>query len=205
MKRKVLALLLVLGLAAALMFSCNLKPGESDGSKNTAQLLKEFTDLAAASDRTLTEATIDTTVTSGLGELKGHYAVTYTGEDSATVTYSYEQFNDLETARETQQVKSTTSGTVTYSGGVYSGTLSGGVSAAVAKKLSFTKEKLSDLVIDGYTLTAKVAAADTAEVLGTAIGADVQITIVRNATMISAMTFVYTQDGAGVTLTCGYR
>lgn len=209
--KKIIALILIVGCIFALA-SC--KPsdkgdGNNDGNQGNNNVDK--TGVAAIQksidDSAPKSADISVEFESTLGTLNGKYDVTYNADGSATVDYSYELFNTFDENAVRDEIKSTHTGvaTVTSSGEV-SGDLGGVASVeAVTFDINLDSSKLTTGEVSASVLKAKVAAANTADVLGVSIGYDVDLTITTGAGRVTYIIINYTTNMGPVEITAIYH
>ena len=154
-----------------------------------------------------TSVKIETKLETTLGDFVGEFNAVYAEDGSATITYSYEQPNDL-TAEGVTELKSTVTGTVelaadgTYSDG---GTLVGTVVGAGGYKLNLDEGKMKNVEVSGNALTATVEAANTQKVLGVAIEFDVEMTLTKGESGIVSLVLAYTTEQGPATIVCTYQ
>ncbi|HBJ19221.1 MAG TPA: hypothetical protein DDY70_05750 [Clostridiales bacterium] len=202
--KKLIAILLAL-LCVVSLVACNpTNPGGDTEQKGDLSLFTNA--LKTVSPKT---SMVRTTMTSDLGTLNGKFEITYAGDDRATVKYEVEQFNEItDTTSEDFEPKSTKTGTITYEDGKY--TTDDGVTReftlANELKLNLDPEKMVYTIEDGNTtLKATVQSKDTKDVLGTAINAEVTLTVKRNDTTITSVTITYETKAGTATIVCDYN
>ena len=153
------------------------------------------------------EVTITTkTSTAGLGEINGNYNVTYNADNTATIKYDCELWTEIPTdgSEISSEVKEKISGTVTRdASGVYSDARFV-EDVELALSLNIGEIKDSTISVDGKTLTATVAKADTAAVFGVAYDFDVELVIVRSENAIERISLAYVVGANAVTIKCEY-
>ena len=199
--KKIIALMLVIGCMLAFA-SCGWF-GDDEEEDTTPDYTEDIAKFQASIDASCPDvAEIDVVLASILGDLNGSYTVTYNEDGTATVDYSYEKFNSFEAGAVFDEAKSTYTGTVTVDA---DGAISGGEFVeAVAFDINLDASKLSSISIVSGTLRATVKAADTAAVLGVAIGADVDLIISTGADGITSITISYTTSAGDVEISTGY-
>jgi len=206
--KKIIALLLVIGCVFAFA-SC--KPSNNnDGNDNSANNVD--TSGVASIQKCIDEAApksadISVEFESTFGTLNGKYDVTYNEDGSATVDYSYERFNTFDENAERNEVKSTYVGVATVSStGEVTGDLNGVASVeAVSFDINLDSSKLVSATISASVLKAKVAAANTADILGVNIGYDVDVTITTGSGRVTYIVISYTTDMGPVEITSIYH
>ena len=193
MKRIISVILIVACLS--MLFSCSLF---GFSSKNFEEAMKN----TSPSKVTITTST----TTAGLGTLSGNYNVTYNSDNTATIKYDCELWTEIPTdgSAFSNEVKEKFSGTVTRdASGVYSdASFVEDVELALSLNVGAIQE--STISVDGKTLTATVAKADTEAVFGVAYNFDVQLSIVRGESAIERITLAYTTGNNEVTIKCEY-
>ena len=146
------------------------------------------------------------TTTAGLGTINGNYVVTYNEDNTATIKYNGERWAGIPTdgSEIGSETKVSFSGTVTRdASGVYSDpTFVEDVELALSLNVGEIKD--STISVDGKTLTATVAKADTATVFGVAYNFDVVLTIVRGENAVERITLAYTTGANEVSIRCEY-
>lgn len=199
--KKIIALILVIGCVFALA-SCNLISGNNGGNTNdnkgTVAEIQSAIDASAP-----TKAKITVNLDSSLGTLNGAYNITYNEDGSATVNYSYEQFNLFSEDATKGGEKTTISDTVTVSAsGEINKPIHGAAAVeAVSFDINLDESKLASASVVAGVLTAKVEAANTEAVLGVAIGSDANLSITTGAGQITSAVITYTTESGPVTIT----
>ena len=194
--KKIIAILLALTLVFALA-SCN---------KDTTPSVDLEPFKTAIANTTLSSAKIEITAKNDFlpeHPLMAEYNVTYNDDGSATINYTYMVYNEI--TSNTTEITTTIPGYATISAdGVVSGDVSATVSAAAGVNFNLDLAKMAATEDHGI-LRATVSAANTADVLGGAIGADVVFTLtVANGTVTGA-TINYTLDGVAYEIVCTYN
>ena len=196
--KKILALLLILACSFAL-FACKDDKKDPDAEAYAAAVA-EFAQASIAAPKGVT---VSITAETALGTLKSSYVTTYNEDGSAAIEYSVEKFNGLDS----EEDKSVVTGTITVDvGGNYSdgGAFNGANPVASGLKVNFASDKIK-CTIEGDTLRATVAAADTEAVLGVALGADAVLTAVRFNGVINTVAVDYTATSGAVKILCTYQ
>ena len=195
--KKILALLLILTCSFAL-FACK---EESDPEAEAyAAAVEDFATASLAAPKGLT---VSVTAETALGALKSEYVTTYNEDGSAVIEYSVEKINGLDS----EEDKSVVTGTISVDvGGNYSdgGDFSGANPVANGFKINFKSDKIK-CNIQGDTLRATVAAADTEAVFGVAIPSDAVLTVVRHNGAINTVAVDYTATTGAVNILCTYN
>ncbi len=189
--KKIIALILALTCVLALA-SCKKTEGFKDISKA----------LEASNPK---GADIDVVLETSLGELCGSYDVTYKADNSASIAYSYEQFNKL--GEGNGEAKTVVTGEATVSADGKLSEAIGGVAAdaAVSFTIKLTEKKLEDVKVEANVLTAKVLAKNTEAVLGVSIDADVELTVMTNGSACTAVVIAYTSEAGPVEISATYN
>lgn len=206
--KKIIALLLALTCVFALA-ACGDEPDPTptpDGgdNTNTYEDLAPFTAAIAASNPASASINVAQTSTQFNVTMNGEYDVVYNEDGSATVEYSYDKYNEI--TDDTTEVTTTVTGTATVDkDGNVTGSLNTTVTAATAIKVTLDGAKLGDYTVASGALIAKVAAADTASVLGVAISADVTLTITVANGNVATMTISYESTVGPVEIVCSYN
>jgi hypothetical protein len=193
MKRIISVILIVACLG--MLFSCNLFGFST----------KNFEEAMANTNPSKVTITTSTT-TAGLGTIHGNYVVTYNEDNTATIKYDGERWAGIPTdgSEIGDETKVSFSGTVTRdANGVYSDPAFV-EDVELALSLNVGEIKDSTISVDGKTLTATVAKADTATVFGVAYNFDVVLTIVRGENAIERITLAYTTGANEVSIKCEY-
>ena len=161
--KKLLCIVLIIGTLAAVC-SC--------GKVKVDDFIKAIENTDSSS------VTVETVTNTALGTLTSRLEVNYKDDGSATINYSYEEFNSFEESSD--DVKKVTSGTVyRYADGTYSEDLGidfSQVSSNVAINLEPLK-KIAKVNEAGDVLIASVPAETTEAVFGTLYTSDVYFEI----------------------------
>ena len=133
--------------------------------------------------------------------LKGEYVITYNVDGTATVVYSYDKLNGIGS----EDMISTVTGTVEISAsGALSGSLDSTVAAAATKKINLDASKMSYVIAMG-TIDASIKAADTAAVLGTALGSDAKLLMrMTSEGVIGSYSVTYNTASGPASVVCIY-
>ena len=207
--KKIIALILVIGCMLCLA-SCETLFPSNQGTPDDTQKPDDsyaIPDIQAKIDASAPAgADITVSFVTALGELCGSYDVAYNEDGTATVNYSYEQFNTFTAGEIATELKSVISGTVTVAAdGSVSGDLGAEGLNAVSFKLQLDEGKLSSVAINAGVLSATVKAADTAAVLGVALDYDVQLVVATGTTGVTYMSVAYTTAHGPVEIVTTYR
>ena len=188
--KKIIALLLVI-CCFGMLFACNNDtPDNGDNDNTNTATVADFSAAIANTKPSL--AIVTTKVTSELGVLNAKFEISYNEDGSAAIVYSYEKFNLLELGA-TTELKTKYEGTFTRNAdGTYTGAEGvdiSSVNAGTAIDLS----KASNVTINekGDVLTANVAKADTASVLGSALSADASLKIAIDGGEVELIEIAY--------------
>ncbi len=195
--KKFLALLLVCVMAFAVV-SCD------NGGEEFAS---EFADFEKAISQTpSSKINVSTKITTELGILHSTVETTFNPNGSASVNFYIERFNSDFTSSD---VVVTKTGTVTlnkdgtYSdGGEFQDTLGANVASV---KLGLDSSKLESYTIENGVLSASVKAENTAAVLGTEIGYDVNVMLTVGAGKVVSVVINYTSDFGPVEAIVSYN
>ncbi len=143
---------------------------------------------------------------SSLGKLEGHYNVTYNDDGTASVKYKYELFETIDINASSTATKSVEEGEVTIAAdGTVSGDLGGVASLeALTFHINLGGNKLVDPVLEAGILTAKVAAVNTAEVLGVELGYNADFVIVTGNGRVNSVAIFYATDYGPVEIKAVY-
>ena len=158
--------------------------------------------VAAIANTNPSQQNIEVKVETDIGELNGSFAVTYNADGSATIEYSYEQFNELPA----DEAKTVVTGTVTRAAdGAYSGAITGTVGTSATEiQLNLAAVK-SSCVIEDEFLSVTVPAASNAAVFGVDLQADVTLAVIRSGDKIANYSLTYTSAYGQVTIRCTYQ
>ncbi len=194
--KRLIAILLALTLVFALA-SCGKK------AENTINL-EPYT--SAIANTSLKNATVEITQTNDFlpdYPLVARYEITYNNDGSATVNYTYMEY--VEIGEDSDSITNTISGYATISAdGTVSGNISATVTAAASVNFNLDASKMAASEDHGI-LRANISAANTAAVLGGAIGADVVFTLSTANNTVTGATINYTLDGAAYEIVCTYN
>ena len=191
--KKILALLLALTCIFA-VFACQNDPADNGGNNNDNNTptvsVADFNAAIASTNPTLT--IITGKVTSDLGVLNSRFEIAYNEDGSAVINCTYEKFNKVE---ESTDVKTEYTATIvrnadgTYEGA--EGVDTAGVTAGTAIDLTKIAAEAVTINEKGDTLTATVVKADTEKVFGTALSADVALTVTMDGGQIDLIKLVF--------------
>ena len=195
--KKFLALLLVCVMAFAIV-SCGNNGGDSDSV---------FADFEKAIEQTpASKVSVNTKITTELGILHSTVETTFNPNGSASISFYIERFNSDFTSSD---VVITKSGTVTlnadgsYSdGGDFADTLGSNIASV---SLDLDEAKLESYSIEGGVLSASVKAENTAAVLGTEIGYDVDFMLTVGNGRVVSLVINYTSDNGPVEAIVSYN
>lgn len=195
--KKFLALLLVCVMAFAIV-SCGNNGGDSDSV---------FADFEKAIEQTpASKVSVSTKITTELGILHSTVETTFNPNGSASVSFYIERFNSDFTSSD---VVITKSGTVTlnadgsYSdGGDFADTLGSNIASV---SLDLDEAKLESYSIEGGVLSASVKAENTAAVLGTEIGYDVDFMLTVGNGRVVSLIINYSSDNGPIEAIVSYN
>lgn len=194
--KKIIALILAL--------TCMLALASCDGVGGDHEALEPY---KAAVDATQpARATVNITYTDMVLNvtLDGNYLVVYNEDGTATVSYSYEKVNGVDS--DSEEMISTVNGVVTVKAdGTVDGDVDAKVTAAAAVKINLDPAKINYTVARGI-LTAGIKAADVKAVLGVDLGADVSMTMtVSDAGKIGSVSYSYVTGNGTASVVCFYE
>ena len=195
--KKIIALLLMLTCAFA-MFACgDDEPTEEELAYQA--IIAEYTKAAYTAPTALT---VKVSTASVFGTLTSEYKTTYATDGSASIAYSVDKINGLDSADE----KTTLTGTINVdASGNYAdgGSFAGTNPLASGVKLNLASDKVA-FRATSELLSGTVASADTEAVLGIAIATDVTLTVTKADGKITSVALAYTVDGNAVNALCTY-
>ncbi len=200
--KKIFAILLVMALMLAVT-SCELIDSvfNPDPSADGA----DIADIKAAIENSNPKAAdVDVKLTASLGTLNGSYNAVYNEDGSASVNYSYEQFNMI--TDESTELKSTKTGTATVSStGAVSGNL-GGIAplGAICFNITLDETLVEIDSLEGGALYANVPANNTLSVIGMNIGCDAKLTISTGNGVVTSVIISYTSAQGPVEIVALY-
>ena len=163
--KKIISIVLVLTCLLALA-SCDLFGG-SNGAFQTAIDNTNPKDII-----------VDASVETELGDLTSSFEIHFNDDGSAVIEYTTEKFNKI--GEGDGELKSTIAGTITKAAdGTYSGDTEAVDVSGIVAGAKIDVSAMKDYTVNeaGDVLTANVAAADTAAVLGSALSYDVVVKI----------------------------
>ncbi len=195
--KKFLAILLVCVMAFAVV-SCD---------KGNEEPPTAFAEFEKAIDQTpASKINVSTKITTELGILHSTVDTTFNPDGSASVSFYIERFNSDFTSSD---VVVTRTGTVTldkdgnYSdGGAFKDALGANVASV---KLGLDSTKFESYAMENGVLSATVKAENTAAVLGTAIGYDVNFMLTVGAGRVVSVVINYTSDFGPVEAIVSYN
>ena len=157
-----------------------------------------------------TSATVTTEIENDLlgVPMTGIWDITYNDDGSASVIYSYmHMIEDLaSTTSDLPYEIKTGECAIDAEGNVIGTDLAfTKVAAAALVKYNLDASKLSDVSTDAGVLSAKVAAADTAAVLGADLGADANFTMTVVEGVVVAVTVTYEIDGVSAKIISAFN
>jgi hypothetical protein len=190
--KKIISLLLIL-CCFTMLFACTEDPADNNGDNNNDNNAVTVADFNAAIANTKPTLTIITgKITSDLGVLNSKFEIAYNEDGSAVINCTYEKFNNIE---DSTDVKTEYTATIVRNAdGTYVGAEGVDTSAVTAgTAIDLTKIADSAVTINekGDTLTATVVKADTEKVFGSAISADVALTVAMNDGQIDLIKLVF--------------
>lgn len=195
--KKIIALLLVV-CCFGMLFACNKDDtpdngGNTDKDNTNTVTVADFT--TAINNTKPALVVVTNTVTTEIAELNSRFEIAYNEDGSANVSYSYEKLNTLEESAD-GELTTTYTGTFTKNAdGTFTGADGIDVSSVAAgAAIDLSKIAAADVSINekGDILTANVAKADTAAVLGTAINSDVTLKVAIDGGEVDLVTINYT-------------
>ena len=193
--KKIIALILALSCIFALA-SCEKEVEENNEKTDYTAEIAAVQSAIDASAPGIAE--ISVLHESDLGELNGKYDVVYNKDGSATVTYMYQTFNEFDPKNPAEDIIETHTGVanVDMDGTVYDEQGNSEAIEGVFFEIKLDASKLEDVTVVAGVLRAKIKAANTAAVLGTAVGHDVEIAVATGANRVTSISIAYdTKDG----------
>lgn len=196
--KKILALLLVVCCVFALA-SC--KKEEAEAPVVNAE---DITPIQAKLDASMPEtATVTVTFKSTVGTLNSEYFVTYNQDGTATVVYTYEEFNKIS---ESSEFKSTHTGETTV---LADGTLTAnpeGIASveALTFDINLDSTKIYSATVTSGILSIVVKAENTAAVLGVNLGVDATVVITTGSLGVGSIAISYTTAEGSVDIVSTY-
>ena len=202
--KKILAIFLALTLVFSLA-SC--KEDNSDGTP-AAPAVDVAAYKTAIANTSLVSANVKVTASNDIfpnDPLVAEYNVEFKDDGSATVSFTYMQYNTI-TPGESQDITSTYNGVATVSpdGTVTGSQVSANVTAAASVNFNLDESKMT-VSEDHGILRATIPAANTAPVLGGAIGADVVLTLTVANGVVTGATINYVENGVSYEIVCTYN
>ena len=207
--KRFIALLLSLVCAFAL-FSCNNggdggddTPGGENKEPTVAEKIAPYT--AAINAANPTAATVNVTYVTDEYTLTSELNASYKDDGTAEITGEVDRLGKI---AEGESFIVTTPVTVTVGadGTITSGEESLGTAAAAAAiKLNLDPAKLVDVRVESCVLFAKVYTADTASVLGAALGSTANISVTIANGKVASFTVEYLDGDNTVTVACSYN
>lgn len=178
-------------------------PGDDDGSNEpTADVvLDDF--KTAINNTSPTSASIGMTVETTMGPLSGRYDITYAADGSATVTYSYEQFDVIDENNSNDKITVSGSAAIDPEGNV-TGSVNSAVTSAGRVAFNLDANKMTFNVASG-ALVATVLQENTAAVVGFECPSDAIIALTCVDGVIVSATITYTTEQGAVEIVCTYH
>ena len=220
--KKILIILLALALVFSLA-SCRVEeetpaptPDNSDNNNNNNNNNDDNTVPAldieayknAVANTSLVSANIKVTASNDYfpnDPLVAEYDVEFKDDGSAVVNFTYMQYNTI-TPGGTQDITSTYNGyaNIAADGTVTGSPISTNVTAAASVNFNLDLNKMTASDDHGI-LYANIPAANTASVLGGAIGADVVLTLIVSDGVVTGATISYVENGVSYEIVCTYN
>ena len=144
---------------------------------------------------------VDTVLESANGKLTGSYNLIKNEDGTTTVEYTYEKYDE-----KTNEVKTVT-GTLTLEA---DGKLTdkeiedNALLTAISLVINLNGEKLKNISVVSGTISAKVKAFNTEDVLGVAIESDVYLVIAMSRDNVTAIDLTYDSEEGKVSISIGY-
>ena len=194
--KKFLAIILALTCAFAL-FAC----GDDAATNNYATDAADFITAIGATD--VTTLDVKVSVETAQGTLTSTYVTTYNADGTSTMEYRIETVASLDSEDDIAVQE----GTVTCdANGNYSNDEISGKIGATGVSLNLNSDKITSYSVLGDVLTINVAKADTASVIGTALGSDAFVSVTKANGKVVSITLNYTDaTGCAVAIVCAYK
>ena len=200
--KRIVALLLALTLVFALA-SC--KPDDTPDGPAKLDITPVKEAIAATA---LTSARVEVVASNDFlpeHPLTAKYDVVYNADGSASVVFTYDQYNDITPEGGDIITTSRGSATVAADGTVTGDPVSGTVTGAASVSFNLDESKLASFDLSMGILSANVAKDNTAAVLGSAINADVVLTVATANGVVTGATISYDLDGVHYEISCTYN
>lgn len=197
--KRIIAIILALTMLFALA-SCGPK---EDGGKTVD--LTEFKSAVAATAPTSVK--VEVTQKNDFFPdvpLTAEYNIEYAADGSATVNFEYTLYNEIDENATEPTTTYTGTATITSTGTVTGDNVGGTITSVASVNFNLDEGKMACTASMGI-LTAKISAANTAAVLGTAIDADVTLTLSTANGVVVGATLTYTLGGSEYEIACTYN
>lgn len=203
--KKILIILLALTLAFGLA-SC--KKDDPTPSAPAAPAVDLAAYQTAVANTSLASANITVTASNDVfpdDPLVAEYDVEFKDDGSAVVNFTYMEYNEIKPGGN-QEIASTYNGYATISpdGTVTGSQINANVTAAASVNFNLDGSKMT-VSEDHGILRANIPAANTASVLGGAIGADVVLTLTVSGGAVTGATINYELGGVSYEIVCTYN
>lgn len=199
--KRIIAIILAFTMLFALA-SCGPK---GDGTKTVD--LTEFKNAVAATAPTAVKVEV-TQKNDFLPDvpLTATYNIEYASDGSATVNFEYTLYEEIDENNPPEHITTTYTGAASIApDGTVTGDKVGGTVTSVASvNFNLDESKMTSTASLGI-LTARIPAANTAAVLGTAIDADVTLTLSTANGVVVGATLSYTLGGSEYEIACTYN
>ena len=201
--------ILIILLALTLVFSlASCKKDDPAPSTPSAPVVDLAAFQSAVANTSLVSANIKVTASNDVfpnDPLVAEYDVEFKDDGSAVVSFTYMQYNEIKPGG-TQDITSTYNGyaTISADGTVTGSQVNGTVTAAASVNFNLDGSKMT-VSEDHGILRANIPAANTASVLGGAIGADVVLTLTVSGGAVTGATINYELGGVSYEIVCTYN
>ena len=200
--------ILIILLALTLVFSLASCKKDDSGNTPAAPTVDVAAYKTAIANTSLVGASIKVTASNDIfpnDPLVAEYDVDFNDDGSATVSFTYMQYNTITPGTE-QGITSTYKGSATISpdGTVTGSDINASVTAAASVNFNLDESKMT-VSEDHGILRASIPAANTASVLGGAIGADVVLTLTVANGVVTGATINYVENGVSYEIVCTYN
>ncbi len=197
--KRIIAIILAFAMLFALA-SCGQK---GDGTKTVD--LTEFKNAVSATAPTAVKVEV-TQKNDFLPDvpLTATYNIEYASDGSATVNFEYTLYNEIDEEETDLTTTYTGAASIAPDGTVTGDKVGGTVTSVASVNFNLDESKMTSTASLGI-LTARIPAANTAAILGTAIDADVTLTLSTANGVVVGATLSYTLGGSEYEIACTYN